>query len=364
MRIAIVTCKSDPDYIRAKNLRTGFGGCRGVETIVVKNTNKGLTRYAETTFRLIKTRITQKPDAYVLTFRGYEMLFLVLLIAGKKPVIYDEFINPIEWAVYEHHIIKRNGMLARLLHKYYLWLSRHCRFILSDTQSHADYSSKLTGLRPNHYRVVPISADEKLFYPSKKPQPRLNKNSVFRVFNYGEGMTPLYGLNIILETAFRLRYFTKIEFQLVGGSAEAKALAEKTKARGANIKYRDEIKSAQLPRAIRRADLALGGPFGNSVQAKMVVTGKTAQFLATGIPTIVGKNKVSTMFIDRVNSLVVTQASSQALAKQILWAYENRSSLKSIGRKGHGLYKKQFSNKVLIEKSQEIVDQLGSSKKI
>ena len=44
-----------------------------------------------------RARRQQKPDVYLLTFRGYEMLpFYALLIAGSQPVVFDEWINPLE----------------------------------------------------------------------------------------------------------------------------------------------------------------------------------------------------------------------------------------------------------------------------
>src|ERR1035438_565994 len=108
MKIAVVSCSPFIDYVRARTLRTGFVSCDDAEIIIVKNERANFLRYFEVFNKLLKVRFYEKPDVYVLTFRGYEMLAAVLLISGRKPVIFDEFINPIEWLIYEKHKLHPN----------------------------------------------------------------------------------------------------------------------------------------------------------------------------------------------------------------------------------------------------------------
>src|SRR5208282_1914461 len=98
MKLAIITCYHDPDYVRARVLRQSLKQLPNINLIIIKNRHKGLLRYPEIIWKLYKLKIANRPDAYLLTFRGQEMLPFVLLAAGKKPVIFDELIVPIAYA--------------------------------------------------------------------------------------------------------------------------------------------------------------------------------------------------------------------------------------------------------------------------
>ncbi|MBI1856913.1 glycosyltransferase [Candidatus Saccharibacteria bacterium] len=149
MKVTIVTCYKDPDYVRARTLRAGLAANAGVEMTIVKNKHKNILRYPETIIRLVIDRINNRPDAYILTFRGYEILPFLQLIAWSKPIIFDEFINPLEWLAEPRHE-KWVGLIPKkALKKFYVALLGRCRFILADTQAHADYSVKLSGQQTN-----------------------------------------------------------------------------------------------------------------------------------------------------------------------------------------------------------------------
>ena len=97
MKVVVVTCHNDPDYVRARTLRAGVADYPGAQLTVIKNRQRNLLRYLEVPAKLIINKLRDKPDLYVLTFRGYETLPFLLLLAGNTPVVYDEFVNPLEW---------------------------------------------------------------------------------------------------------------------------------------------------------------------------------------------------------------------------------------------------------------------------
>ena len=88
MKIAVITCYFDPDYVRSRTIRSAVRSYPGAQLLVVKNSHKGLLRYPEVVWKLIQLRRRQNPDVYILTFRGQELLPFVLLIAGLRPVIF------------------------------------------------------------------------------------------------------------------------------------------------------------------------------------------------------------------------------------------------------------------------------------
>lgn len=352
MKIAVITCYHDPNYVRARTLRAGLKNCLGVETIVIKNKQHGLLRYPEIIGKIIVATFKEKPDVYLLTFRGYEILPFLLLVAGRKPVIFDEFINLTEWVVDEHQKISANGLAAKMLNWWYGRLLRRCRFILADTQAHAEYSATRSGIDIKKYRAIPVGTDETVFYSHPiKPKPN------FRVFYYGN-MLPLHGLNVAVAAAEKLKSRDNISFLFVGGGDKAEKLTTEAIRNGANIEYRKWINFDRLPETISDASLCLAGPFGNTVQSQLVVTGKTYQFLASGAPTVIGKNAASNLFIDQQNTLVVPQGNPTALAQSISWAADHPQELVAIAARGRALFKQEFSTKIITDRLNSLVAEL------
>src|SRR5680860_564646 len=122
-KICIITCYKQPDYIRAKTLRSALRRMPDIELIVLKNSHKGILRYIEVLIKIIVIRKKHNPDIYILTFRGYEMLPITRIITLGKKFVFDEFINLVEWTVYEQKKIKPSGIISKLLKaSYRFWL--------------------------------------------------------------------------------------------------------------------------------------------------------------------------------------------------------------------------------------------------
>jgi glycosyltransferase involved in cell wall biosynthesis len=106
--------------------------------------------------------------------------------------------------------------------------------------------------------------------------------------------------------------------------------------------------------------MCLAGPFGNTGQAQRVITGKSYQFMAAGMPTVIGKNQAGKPFFkDKLDCLLVDQGDAEALSKVITWAYKNRTKLPAIGKNGRILYEKKFSNAVIAKSLRQLLDELG-----
>ena len=359
MKIAVITCYFDPDYVRARTLRAGLKGLPNIEAIIVKNNHKGLLRYPEVLVKTFWLRFRSKPDFYLVTFRGQEILPFVLAIAGPRKVIFDEFIVPLAWATQEKRKLNianlSKNLLAQLSSPFYKsWLNA-CRIILTDTDVHAEISSKVSGVDLGKYRVVPVGADEKLFSPDLVKN---NSRLKFRVFFYG-GMHPLHGLSYILNAAELLKNHSSIEFFIVGGDKFIFNAIKVAQENGANIQYQKRLNFEDIPLAIKESSLCLGGPFGGTPQAMQVVTGKTYQFLACSVPVVVGESEATHIFKDRINSLVIPQKNSQAISDAIIWASKHPVELKKIAAKGYALYVEKFSNKVIGEDLSNILKELS-----
>lgn len=339
--ICIVTCYRQPDYLRAATLRQGLKDSKVFgEVTIVKNRHTNVLRYADVLLELLKVRFTKNPDAYLITFRGYEILPLILMIGAGKKILYDEFINPVEWFVYEHkHLVGPLSFFGYLLRIFYSKMMKYTQVVIADTDSHAGYSAKLMSLPTSKYFVIPVGADESIF----KPLPSPTKKQ-FRVLYYGN-MLPLHGIEYVLDAAVKLATNSNIEFHIVGGKHEVAEAVKSAQLKGARIHYDSWVEYSKLPEIFEQSNVCLGGPFGNTVQAQYVVTGKTYQFLASTRATIVGKNQETRLFTDKKDALVVPQADSDAIARVIEWAYAHPNELQVIAGNGRKLYERSFSSK-------------------
>lgn len=355
MKIAIITCYDQNDHIRARVLRKGFADVPGAETIVIRNERTGLLRYLETPWKVLVARFKHRPDVYVVTFRGYEILPFVLLVKGRKPVIFDEMINLVEY-MHEHKKIAPGSAADKVLNTFYTWLLKRCRFILADTEAHAELSSTLSKVPFERYVTVPIGTEEALFYPDSAAKP--NQPGKFEVFYYGV-MVKLHGLEHFLEAAVLLKDHPDIVFRVGGDKHRAAKLYDDAIRRGARITYHPWFEyTKELPRLMRGASLAVGGPFGNSPQSQFVITTKTFQALACAVPVLVGRNKVNAAFVDIQNALVVPQGSAQAIADAILWAYLHPKQLSKVARAGRQLYEQSFSDATIAKKLAQLTKKL------
>jgi len=358
MKICIITCYKQPDYIRALTLRKSLAEIKGVEVIVVKNSHTGVKRYFEVMYDVLKTRLKEKPDMFILTFRGYELLMPMRLLTTGKPYVFDEFINLYEWVVYEHKKLKDGSLGAKLLHSWYRFWLKRTDAILTDTVSHADLSSDIMRLpRDNFYPLI-VSTDETTFKRTTAKISPYADPKAFQVFYYGN-MLPLHGVDVAIDAAKRLSKQANIHFTIVGGK---EALAEKVQAAvndGAHITYKKWVQFEKLPQYMGAADVCLGGPFGDTFQAQYVITGKTYQLLQMGCTVVIGKSKESHIFTDKKDALIVKQGSGKSLADAITWAYEHKDKLPGIAKSGHELYQKELSNKVLTKQVKGLLADFG-----
>lgn len=356
MKIAIVSCYDQIDYIRALTLREAFASVEDVEPIVVKNRHKGLLRYLEVPLKILQCKFREHPDAWVIVFRGYEMLPFLLMVKGRAPLIFDEFINPAEY-MEEHNWPVMKGWPGRLFLRWYRAMLRRCKFVLSDTEAHVKYSATRTGLDPKKYVALPVGTHEQLFHP-KAAKHRPSKT--FRVFYYGV-MKKLYGMEYFLEAAVMLgKTHPQVEFTISDPRGDQAEALKAAIAKGANIKIHSGwVPFETLPKRMIESDLNVGGPFGNTLQGQFAIATKTYQSLACAVPTLVGKNQATKAgFVDKQNCLLVPQANAKAIAKAIGWAADHPKELKAIGKAGRRLFEANFSNKVIAQKVQEMVNAL------
>ncbi len=359
MKVCYTLSYKSPHYVRTQYLLQLMDKMPNVEVLRAINTHKGVARYFETIAKLISIRILEKPDVYILGFRGTEIYWLVRLITVGKPLIFDEFLNPYLWMIEEHAKLKPKWLFGPMVSVYEKFILRTADAILSDTKLHARYSYENFGGDPDKFTTIYVGTDENTWQKHNvKRDPKK-----FKVFFYGT-VLPLHGFETIIEAAGMLGG-RPIEITLVGGAnkkAKMKKLLQEIKSRNlTNVVHLPWVEWGDLPRYVSEADLCLGGPFGGTPQGKRVITGKTFQFMSIAKPVLIGKIDEDVGFVDKKNCLIVDQASPKDLAEAIVWAYENRSKLEKIGERAGELYWSRFSQEAQTNILAEVIDHVRGS---
>lgn len=360
MKIAVITCYHDPDYVRARTIRAALRLVPGVKVLEIKNTHKGMLRYPQVLWRVWQAKLSEKPDVYVLTFRGQELLPFLLLLVGKKPLIFDELIIPIAYANNESHKkslkIRIFYALARISEPLYKnWLHK-CFAVLADTNAHAELSARTSDMNLSKYTVLPVGTDETVFKPSAV-KPALSDK--FQVFYYSTGMQPLHGIQYVLAAAELLKDNESIEFLIVGGKKPLRKAVKQAADAGARVKYEAWIPFEELLATMQNSGLCLGGPLGNTNQAQHVITTKTYQMTAAAVPALIGDSEATReYFVNKDNAIIVPQGDAEAIKRAILWAQKNPEELGRIGQNGRKTYEKNFSTAALAKIWQKLLADL------
>jgi glycosyltransferase involved in cell wall biosynthesis len=332
-------------------------GLPGIQVIDARNTRRGLLRYGEALLRLLLVRFRERPDGYILGFRGHEIFWPVRLLTRGKPLILDQMMSPYDSLIRERKTIAAGGILDRMIYAYEKSALQASDLILTDTRLHQQYFIRLFDIPPAKIHPVCMSADETLFHPAPVNDAR-QPYRFLRVLFYGSFL-PLHGMDTILKAADRLRN-EAVRFEIIGGSGNnLRRFVRMIRQYGMmNVQHRTWVDYTELPGRIAQADLCLAGPFGNTGQANRIITGKTFQCLAMEKPVVIGEISAEEGFRNRENCLIVPQGNDQALAEAIRWSQQHPEKLKTIGRKGRELYDSRFSLSCIRKDLEEMITRL------
>ena len=335
-----------PQYVRTQALLAMLDKGDNIRVVTAINSRTGLIRYFETLLQLLAVRFRCHPDIYILGFRGYEIFWPVRILTVGRPLIFDEFINLYLWVVEEHRKVRRDSIASKLIG--YASTSMLCLStkILSDTHSHAEYSSKQSGVDIEKFVPIYVGTNETLF---SEVGSHVKKTETFNVFYYGSYFLPLHGMDTLIEAATMLKELP-ITFTVIGGGNNTATENFKNTIKEnklTNLSYHKRVAYEELRDYASSAQLCLGGPFGKTPQSELVITGKTFQFLSMAKPVVVGHNRetMRTGFTHKKNCLIVPRNDTKALADAIRWCYKNPEELKSIGKSGRVLFEEKFSIK-------------------
>ncbi|MBB6242681.1 glycosyltransferase [Rhodanobacter sp. MP1X3] len=263
-----------------------------------------------------------RPDVVLIGFPGILDILVAAPICKLRgiPLVWDMFMSLYDTVVEDRQLVRRGGLIARLLHALEGFALRRADLVFLDTQTHARRIETLFKLDPGSVAAIWVGAETEYFHtdPAETTDTRTaGTTSDLCVLFYGQ-FIPLHGIETIVHAA-RLTRDEPIEWQLIGNGQETdriKALlAEQALPKlhwDAWVDYR------QLPHCIAAADVCLG-IFGTSEKAASVIPNKVFQIVAMGRQLITRDSPAIREMLDNTSPCVqlIPAASPTALANAV-----------------------------------------------
>lgn len=267
------------------------------------------------------------------------LAWLLARLTGK-PLVSDPFFSLYDSLVFDRQLAVPTSLRAR---RYYL-TDKLAMFLpdalLADTEQHLRYYVSTFGSAREKFHVIPIGADDEIFFLQKAQASDQRYNVLF----FGSYI-PLHGVHVILRAAELLKDSKKhLQFTLVGSGQtydEMRELAEKLDLQ--NIRFVEKVPQNQVPKWIAQSDLVLG-IFGCTDKAQRVVPHKVFQGLAMRKPVLTGDSPaIRELFVSGEHLLTCEMGDPEALAGAILSLQCDLHLRARIAEGGYRLVKERFT---------------------
>jgi len=339
----------DPNYPRNFVIRQGLrkNGVEVIECQIPIGFNIG-RRYIELWKKF--HRIKRGFSAIIVAEFNHVVMPMAYYFARKNriPLIFDPFVS-----FYDSLVVDRKEIAAcSIKSKVCFWVDRVSMnladYLLTDTEEHKKHF--LTAFKvKKKIEVIPVGANEELFYPQRK-----KKNRQFIVLFWGT-FIPLHGIEYILKAAKILEKNSEIRVDLVGDGQtfdEMRNFARKLKL--INIRFLGFVDLDQLPTLMASADVCLG-IFGNTPKAGRVVPHKVYSALAMKKTVITGDTPaIRKHFIHKRHLYLVPMASPEAIAEGVMALKEDSNLRENIAKQGCKYFLENFSTEKIGEKAKSV----------
>ena len=349
----------DRDYVRNLNLRRGLRQ-QGVEVIecnspLWRGTADKVTQvgggwkdprfwiravrsYAQL---LAKYRRMGPYDVMVVGYIGHLDMLLArqLTRSRRKPLVFDVLMS-IHLIATERGLIANSPLKGRLIG----WLERQAcdlaDMIWLDTPQYVECFHKWYGVSPGKFRLIPLGADESLFYPVPAPS---QPGGRFRVVYFG-GYVPLHGVETIVGAARLLRAAQDIHFEMIG-DGQTRPIAEALVRQWdlSNVSFTDWVPRDELAQHVAGAHVCLG-VFGQQLQAQVTIPNKIYEGLALRQAVITQSSPAALgQFIDREHLLFCPPGDPEGLAIAIRNLRDDPALRAHITEAGHCRYLERYT---------------------
>jgi len=309
-----------------------------------------LKSYVKLTKKYIKS---EKSKTIIVGYPGQTDIFLARILAPRKRIIFNPMISMYDTIISDRQMFKANSLSAKILLLIDKASCKLANIIIVDTPEHARYFKEKIGVDEKKLKVVPVGADDEIFFPEK------NENvKKIEVLFYGK-FTPIHGTEYLLKCAKLLEKYPEIEFTIIGkGQTYEKDMELYRNLNIKNIRFIDWIPYEELSKTINQSTICLGGHFGIGDKARRVIANKTFQMIACKKPVIISDSIASIEggFVNEKNSLFCKQGDEKEIAELILKLSKDKKLRNEIAKNAYELFKKEYSIDAIGKKTLEIIE--------
>lgn len=276
----------------------------------------------------------------------------------RVKLIFDPLISAYDKQVFEKKKFLPTSYRARRLLRSEVVLFRLADTVIADTSCHKDYFIETLACDPQQVVVIPVSAEEELFFPAPVTEQTIPEFLFFGTF------IGLQGPKVIAE-AIALYQGPPIQLTFLGEGPErplCEQIAQSTPNSLVQVRFEDWIPFHDLPARIRQAAVCLG-IFGEGEKSRRVIPNKVYQALACGRPVI---TRLGDAYPKELVDNGVTATGMQflpdttpaSLAKAIA---KQASAAEDLSERAFATYRKYFSNDAIRAQLTKILSQGNSA---
>jgi len=211
------------------------------------------------------------------------------------PLVIDPLISAYDKRVNERKKYTPDSRRARRLLEWERRLFALADIVIADTRGHADYFRDTLNVDKKRLQVIPVGAEESLFFP--EPQEYGTRSTIPEVLFFGTFIS-LQGPQVITR-AIEEYDGPPVRWRFLGKGPLRQACEQeinrlKSSNPALDVRFEDWIEYEQLAERIRQADILLG-VFGGSDKMRRVIPNKVFQAMACGKPVITARADVYPM---------------------------------------------------------------------
>ncbi len=272
--------------------------------------------------------------------------WVVAKIFGKK-LVFNPLLIFYTGFTEEQSILSKSSLLAKLVKFGEGLVYRMCDLVIADTPYQQEFMEKIFNVPSHKVETVALGADD-IFYPYT---PYINLTKKIRVTYYGL-YVPIHGIENIIEAATILKDDKDIHFDMIGNRGQVfdATLSKVKKLKLKNISFYYDIPQEEHIPIAQKADLFFGF-LAKHPSIDRVIPNKVYQGLSLNKVVLTAEAPViKSVFTHKENIYMVKPADPQSLVNAIIELKNNPKLRQKIAVKGHELFSKNFSPKVVGKK--------------
>lgn len=258
----------------------------------------------------------------------------------KVPLVFDPLISSYDKQVHERGKFRPDDRGAERILRWEKTLFQAADRVLADTREHARFFSDTFLLSPEKVFVVPVGAEESLFFPAE--QRARTVSGPLEVLFYGS-FIPLQGPQVIAKAA-RLYQGPPVVWRFIGSGPLSDECRRLTNGLD-NVRFDPVVPYEMLADEIRNADILLG-IFGVTPKAGRVIPNKVFQSMACGKPVITRRSPAyppALLESDTAGIAWVDPGSPEALCRTVALMAERADHLAEMGKRSRETYEEHFT---------------------